>query len=87
MKHMSRVDIQLFVDAVPILTSTVIECHRANMKLSAFKFASMLMKPDYKHRVCMAEPKNYLTRIIPSMKIIENFKFRWMKSTKRKSKE
>ncbi|KAM7249132.1 hypothetical protein ACFE04_011141 [Oxalis oulophora] len=38
-------------DAVPILTSTVIECHRANMKLSAFKFASVLMKPDYKQQI------------------------------------
>lgn len=33
---------------VPILTSTVIECHRANMKKTAFEYASMLMRPEYR---------------------------------------
>lgn len=42
-----------FIDAVPILTSTVIECYRANMKLSAFNFASILMKPEYRQQVSM----------------------------------
>ncbi|XP_065211776.1 WD repeat-containing protein 19 isoform X2 [Planococcus citri] len=37
--------------AVPILTSTVIECYRANMKLSAFNFASILMKPEYRQQI------------------------------------
>lgn len=36
---------------VPILTSAVIECHRANMRRSAFLFASMLMKPEYRNQV------------------------------------
>ncbi len=33
---------------VPILTSTVIECHRANLKKTAFEYASMLMRPEYR---------------------------------------
>jgi len=36
-----------FLDAVPILTSTVIECHRAGMKKSAFEYAVKLMQPQY----------------------------------------
>ncbi|XP_039955569.1 WD repeat-containing protein 19 [Bactrocera tryoni] len=36
---------------VPILTSTVIECHRAGLKKSAFLYASMLMRPDYRHQL------------------------------------
>lgn len=39
------------LDAVQILTSTVIECYRSNMKESAFKFATILMKSDYRHQV------------------------------------
>jgi WD repeat-containing protein 19 len=34
--------------AVPILTSTVIECQRANLKGSAYTFACELMKPQYR---------------------------------------
>lgn len=33
---------------VPILTSTVIECHRADMKKTSFEYASMLMRPEYR---------------------------------------
>ncbi|GAB0091086.1 WD repeat-containing protein 19 [Sergentomyia squamirostris] len=33
---------------VPILTSTVIECHRAGLRASAFTFASTLMRPEYR---------------------------------------
>ncbi|CAH0560259.1 unnamed protein product [Brassicogethes aeneus] len=33
---------------VPILTSTVIECHRAGLKQAAFKYATMLMRPEYR---------------------------------------
>ena len=33
---------------VPILTSTVIECHRAGLKKTAFEYASMLMRPEYR---------------------------------------
>lgn len=39
------------VDVVPILTSAVIECQRAGLKKSAFSFASMLMRPDYRNDV------------------------------------
>ena len=33
---------------VAILTSAVIECQRANMKLSCYEYAVMLMKPEYR---------------------------------------
>ncbi|XP_005392043.1 PREDICTED: WD repeat-containing protein 19 [Chinchilla lanigera] len=36
---------------VPILTSTVIECHRAGLRNSAFSFAAMLMRPEYRHKI------------------------------------
>ncbi|KAG7198199.1 hypothetical protein KM043_005609 [Ampulex compressa] len=36
---------------VPILTSTVIECHRAGLKHAAFNFAAMLMRPEYRTQV------------------------------------
>ncbi|KAL1115932.1 hypothetical protein AAG570_005427 [Ranatra chinensis] len=36
---------------VPILTSTVIECHKADLKASAFHYAAMLMRPEYKSKV------------------------------------
>ncbi|RZF45403.1 hypothetical protein LSTR_LSTR002846 [Laodelphax striatellus] len=39
---------------VPILTSAVIECHRADLKARAFSYAAMLMKPEYRSQV---EPK------------------------------
>lgn len=38
-------------DIVPILTSTVIECHRAGLKNSAFSFAAMLMRPEYRSKI------------------------------------
>ena len=38
-------------DVVPILTSTVIECHRANLRTSAFQYAAMLMRPEYRPKV------------------------------------
>ena len=38
-------------DIVPILTSTVIECHRANLKNSSFGFAAMLMRPEYRSNI------------------------------------
>jgi len=41
------------VDAVQILTSTVIECYRSNLKESALKFATILMKSDYRHQVIL----------------------------------
>ncbi|XP_026990682.2 WD repeat-containing protein 19 [Tachysurus fulvidraco] len=36
---------------VPILTSAVIECHRAGLKISAFSFAAMLMRPEYRNQI------------------------------------
>ena len=39
------------IDIVPILTSTVIECHRAGLKNSAFSFAAMLMRPEYRDQI------------------------------------
>ncbi|XP_034942725.1 WD repeat-containing protein 19 [Chelonus insularis] len=36
---------------VPILTSTVIECHRAGLKNAAFNYAAMLMRPEYRSQV------------------------------------
>ncbi|KAK1345985.1 hypothetical protein QTO34_008452 [Cnephaeus nilssonii] len=36
---------------VPILTSTVIECHRAGLKNSAFRFAAILMRPEHRNRI------------------------------------
>ncbi|XP_041788987.1 WD repeat-containing protein 19 [Chelmon rostratus] len=36
---------------VPILTSAVIECHRARLKNSAFSFAAMLMRPEYRNEI------------------------------------
>ena len=39
------------IDVVPILTSTVIECQRAGLKASAFSFAAMLMRPEYRQHI------------------------------------
>ncbi|XP_066242265.1 WD repeat-containing protein 19 [Saccopteryx leptura] len=36
---------------VPILTSTIIECHRAGLRNSAFGFAAMLMRPEYRNKI------------------------------------
>ncbi|GFN82173.1 WD repeat-containing protein 19-like [Plakobranchus ocellatus] len=36
---------------VPILTSTVIECHRAGLKNSSFSYAAMLMRPEYRNEI------------------------------------
>lgn len=36
---------------VQILTSTVIECHRAGLRASAFTFASTLMRPEYRSQI------------------------------------
>jgi len=36
---------------VPILTSTVIECHRAGLRASAFEYASTLMRPEYRQQI------------------------------------
>ncbi|KAJ3030718.1 WD repeat-containing protein 19 [Rhizophlyctis rosea] len=36
---------------VPILTSTVIECHRSGLKNHAFEFAAVLMRPEYRNKL------------------------------------
>ncbi|XP_058458948.1 WD repeat-containing protein 19 isoform X2 [Malaya genurostris] len=36
---------------VPILTSTVIECHRTGLRKSAFEYAVMLMRSEYRHQI------------------------------------
>ncbi|XP_038055636.1 WD repeat-containing protein 19-like isoform X2 [Patiria miniata] len=36
---------------VPILTSTVIECHRSGLKNSSFSYAAMLMRPEYRNNI------------------------------------
>ena len=38
-------------DMVPILTTTVIECHRSGLKRSAFNYAAMLMKPEFRDKI------------------------------------
>ena len=39
------------LDVVPILTSTVIECHRSGLKNSSFSYAAMLMRPEYRQKI------------------------------------
>ena len=41
----------LIADIVPILTSTVIECHRSGLRNSSFSFAAMLMRPEYRDKI------------------------------------
>ncbi|XP_076826013.1 WD repeat-containing protein 19-like isoform X2 [Clavelina lepadiformis] len=36
---------------VPILTSTVIECHKSGLRSSSFSYAAMLMRPEYRNKV------------------------------------
>ena len=38
-------------DIVPILTSTVIKCHQSGLKDSAFSYAAMLMRPEYRDKI------------------------------------
>ena len=42
---------------VQILTSTVVECQRAKLKKTAFEYASMLMRPEYRDQVAPAYKK------------------------------
>ena len=41
----------IVLDVVPILTSTVIECQRAGLKKSAFTYAVVLMRSDYREQI------------------------------------
>ncbi|KNC55403.1 WD repeat protein 19 [Thecamonas trahens ATCC 50062] len=36
---------------VPILTSTVLECYKSGLKRSAFEYATMLMRPEYRTKL------------------------------------
>ena len=36
---------------VPILTSAVIECHRANLRAASFEYATTLMRPEYRQQL------------------------------------
>jgi WD repeat-containing protein 19 len=40
-----------FADDVGILTSTVVECMRAGLKKSAFEFAAILVRPEYRSQM------------------------------------
>ncbi|KAJ1492862.1 hypothetical protein T484DRAFT_1770085 [Baffinella frigidus] len=42
---------------VPILTSTVITCQRANLKKTSFEYASMLMRPEYRANIAESYKK------------------------------
>ena len=43
--------IPVSVDIVSILTSTVIECQRSGLNKSAFEYAAMLMRPEYRQHI------------------------------------
>lgn len=40
-----------FVDVVQILTSTVVICHQAGLKMAAFHWATQLMQPEYRNKI------------------------------------
>jgi len=46
-KHISRFPMHV----VPILTSTVIECHRAGLRATSFEYATTLMRPEYRQQI------------------------------------
>ena len=50
-------------DTVPILTSTVVEAHRAGMRLTAFNVAKTLMRPEYRPKID-AKYKEKIERMI-----------------------
>ena len=41
----------MFLDIVQILTTTVVECQKAGMNNTAFNFALILMKPEYRDQI------------------------------------
>ena len=41
----------MYTDIVALLTSTVIECQRSGLKSSAFSYAAMLMRPEYRQKI------------------------------------
>jgi len=46
-KHISKFPMHI----VPILTSTIIECHRAGLRASAYEYATTLMRPEYREQI------------------------------------
>ena len=66
-KHISKFPVHV----VPILTSTVIECHRAGLRASSYDYATMLMRPDYREQVQRAahthHTTNSLSHLPPSL--------------------
>lgn len=46
-----KINIFFFLDIVPILTSTVIECYRAGLRHASYKYATVLMKPEYRKNI------------------------------------
>ena len=57
------------LDIVPILTSTVIECQRAGLRGSAYNFAAILLRPEYRQDV---DPK-YKKKIEQIVRLVLHF--------------
>ena len=56
-----------------ILTSTVIECHRADLKNSSFTYAAMLMRPEYRSKI---DPK-YKDKIEKIVRFVQSGFLTW----------
>ena len=52
-----QVVLVLYSDVVQILTSTVIACHKAGLKNSAFSYGAMLMRPEYRDKIAPKHKK------------------------------
>ena len=48
---------------VPILTSTVVECMKAKLKDSALKYATELMRPEYRSQIAEAYKRKIETMV------------------------
>uniref|UniRef100_A0A1A9VGQ4 Uncharacterized protein n=1 Tax=Glossina austeni TaxID=7395 RepID=A0A1A9VGQ4_GLOAU len=59
---------------IPILTSTVIECHRSGLKKSAFMYASTLMRPEYRNNLDDRYAKKIESIVRKAPKGIKNFR-------------
>ncbi|XP_073812289.1 intraflagellar transport protein Oseg6 [Musca autumnalis] len=59
---------------IPIITSTVIECHRSGLKKSAFIYASMLMRPEYRNNLDARYSKKIESIVRKAPKGIKNFR-------------
>lgn len=63
-----------FPDVIPILTSTVIECNRTGLKKSAFTYASMLMRPEYRNQLDPKYAKKIESVVRKAPKGIKDYK-------------